>query len=69
MYFYKLDDIVNKYNNLYHSTIKVNPVDVKSNIYIDFNKECNEEDPRFEVGFHVRISKHKKIFAKGYTPN
>ena len=69
MYFYKLDDIVNKYDNLYHSTIKVNPVDVKSNIYIDFNKESNEEDPRFEVGYHVRISKHKKIFAKGYTPN
>ena len=60
----KLDDIVNKYNNTYHSKIKMKPFDVKSNTYIDFNKENNEEDPKFEDGDHVRISKYKNIFAK-----
>ena len=61
----KLDDIVNKYNNTYHSTIKINPVDVKSNTYIDFDKKNNKEDPKFNVGDHVRISKYKHIFEKG----
>ena len=45
------------------------PVDVKSNTYIDFSKEVNDNDPKFKVGDHVRISKCKNIFAKGYTPN
>ena len=52
----KLDDIVNKYNNTYHSTIKMKPVDVKSSTYIDFNKDNNKEDPKFKVDDHVRIS-------------
>ena len=38
VYIDKLDDIVNKYNNTYHSTIKMEPVDVKLSTYIDFNK-------------------------------
>ena len=42
-------------------------VDVKSNTHIDFNKENNKEDPKFEVGDHVGISKYKNIFAKAYT--
>ena len=45
------------------------PVDVKDNAYIDFKKEVNDKDPKFKVGDHVRISKYKNIFAKGYTPN
>ena len=45
------------------------PVDVKDNTYIDFKKEVNDKDPKFKVGDHVRISKCKNIFAKGYTPN
>ena len=45
------------------------PVDVKDNKHIDFKKEVNDKDPKFTVGDHVRISKHKNIFAKGYTPN
>ena len=63
------DDIVNKYNNAVHRTIKMKPVDVKDNAYIDFKKEVNDKDPKFKVGDHVRISKYKYIFAKGYTPN
>ena len=65
----KLDDIVDEYNNTYHRTIKMKPVDVKDNTYIDFEKEVNDKDPKFKVGDHVRISKYKNIFAKGYTPN
>ena len=45
------------------------PVDVKDNTYIDFKKEVNDKDPKFKVGDHVRISKYKNIFAKGYTSN
>ena len=64
-----IGDIVNEYNNTYHRTIKIKPVDVKNNTYIDFEKEVNNEDPKFKVRDHVRISKYKNIFAKGYTPN
>ena len=45
------------------------PVDVKDNTYINFKKEINDKDPKFKVGDHVRISKYKNIFAKGYAPN
>ena len=65
----KLDDIVKEYNNTYHKTIKMNPVDVKDDTYIDSSKEVNDKDPKFQVGDHVRISKYKSIFTKGYTPN
>ena len=55
----KLDHIVNKFNNTYHSTIKMKPIDVTSSTYIDFNKENNKEDPKFEAGDYVRISNIK----------
>ena len=44
------------------------PVNVKDNTYIDFGKESNNKDPKFQVGDYVRISKYKNIFAKVYTP-
>ena len=69
VYIDKLDDSVNEYNNTYHRTIKMKPIDVKDNTYIDFGKEVNDEDPKFKVGDHVRISNYKNIFAKGYIPN
>ena len=69
MYIDKLDDIVSEYDNTYHRTIKMKPIDVKDNTYIDLKKEVNDKDPKFRVGDHVRISKYKNIFAKGYTPN
>ena len=68
-YIDKLDVIVNKYNNTYHSTTKMKPVDVKSSTYIDFNKEINDENSEFKIGDIVRISKYKNIFSKGYTSN
>ena len=69
VYIDKLDDIVNKYNNKYHSTIKMKPVDIKSNTYIDSNKEINDQHPKFKIVDTLIISKYKNIFAKGYTPN
>ena len=69
MYINKLYDIVNKYNNTYLSTVKMNPIDAKSSMYIDFDKKNNKENPKFKVGENIRISKYKKIFAKGYIPN
>ena len=68
-YFDKLDDIVNEHNNTYHRTIKMRPVDVKDNTYINADKEVNNKDPKFKIGDHAKISKSKNIFAKGYTPN
>ena len=44
-------------------------VDVKSDTYIDSSKEINEKDPKFKIGYNVRISKYKNVFAKGYTLN
>ena len=64
-----LDDIVNKYNNTYHITIKMKPFDVKSSTYIDSSKEINDKDPKFKIGGIVKISKYKNLFAKYYVPN
>ena len=68
VYSNKLDKM-GEYNNTYHRAIKMKPFDVKDNTYIDFKKEVNDRDPKFKVGDHVRISKYKNIFAKGYTSN
>ena len=65
----KLNDIVNKYNNTYHSTIKMKPVDVKWNTYINSSKEINDKDHKFKIDDTVRISKYQNIFTNGYTPN
>ena len=69
VYINKLDDIVGEHNNTYHRTIKMKPVDVKVDTYIDFKKEVHDKIPKSKVSNHVKISKYKNIFAKGYTPN
>ena len=66
MYIDKYDDIVNKYNNKFHNKIKMNPVDVKLCIYVEFDKK---NGPKFKSGDIFHISKYKNILAKGYTPN
>ena len=67
----RLDNIVNEYNNRYHGKVQIKPVDVKDNTYIDSMELLlsNDKDPKFKVGNHVKISKYKNIFAKGYTAN
>ena len=70
VYINKLDDIMVEYNNNYHITIKMKPIDVKDNTYINnTDKKVNDKDLKFKTGDHVRISKYKNVFAKGYTPN
>ena len=69
VYFDMLDDTVNKYNNTVHRTIKMRPIDVTNDSFVEYNEESNKKDPKFKVGDHVRISKYKNIFAKGYAPN
>ena len=69
VYIDKLDDIVDDCNHACHRTIKIKPVDVKNNAYIEFKKDVIDKDSKFKVGDRVRISRYKNIFAKGYTPN
>ena len=67
VYIDKLDDIVNEYNNTYHRTIKMKPVDVKDNTYMDSNENVNDKDPKFKVGDHVRISKYKVSYTTNWS--
>ena len=69
VYFDLLDNIVDKYNNTVHRTMKMKPIDVASDSYAEYNEDSNITKPKFKVGDHVRISKCKKIFANGYTQN
>ena len=72
MYIDKLNDIVSEYSNTYHRRIKIKPVDVKFNTYIDSmelhsNKEINDKYHKFKIGDHEKISKYN--FAKRFTSN
>ena len=69
VYIDELDDIVDKYNNTYHRTIKMKCTGVKTSTYIDFDVENNNKNPKFKVSDHMKISKYKNIFTKGYTQN
>ena len=69
VYFDVLDNIANKYNNTVHRIIKMKPTDITSDSYAEYNEDFNEKQHKFRVGDHVRISKYKNIFAKGYTQN
>ena len=69
VYIDKLDDIVNKYIDTYHSTIKLISVNVKSSTYIDSSKEIDDQDSKYKIDYTVRISKYKNIFGKDYVPN
>ena len=69
MYIDKLDDMLNRYNNTYHSAIKMKPVDVNPDMHVEYNKENNKEGSKFKVGDHARISEYKNIFAKDFVPN
>ena len=68
IYYNVLDDVVKKYNNTKHSTIRIKPTDVRDNKRVNID-EHNEKDSRLKVGDRVRMSKFKNIFAKGYSPN
>ena len=72
MYIDKLANILNEYNNIYHTTwYKIKPIYVKSSSYIDFGVENRKYDrgPKFKVADHVRLWKYKNMFEKGYDQN
>ena len=58
VYIDELGDIVNEYNNTYHTTIKMKPIDVKDNTYINTDKEVNKKDPKFKGGVNIKVQKH-----------
>ena len=68
-YFDVLDDIVDNYNNTQHATIKMKPIDFKFNSHAEYNIDSNTKDAKSRIGDHVRISRYKNIFVKGYAPN
>ena len=68
VYFDVLNDIVDEYNNIYHRTIKMKPINVKPDSYAKYNFDSNHKNPKFKTSNHVRISEYKNIFAKGYAP-
>ena len=69
IYFDVLDDIINKYNNTVHRTIKMKPIEITDDYYVKSKEDFNKKDPKFKVSDHVRISKYTVISAKGYTLN
>ena len=69
IYFNALDDIIDTYNNTWHSSIKMKPKYVTDYSFAEYSEEFNKKDHKFKIGDHVRISKYKNTFAKGYTPN
>ena len=69
IYLYVLDDIVDKCNSTVHKTIKIKPIEVTNDYYAEYDEHPNKKNPKFKVGVNVRISKYKKMFAKGCTPN
>ena len=69
MFFDVLNDIVDKYNNTYHRTIEMKPIDVKHDSCPKYNVHSNGKDPKFKICGHAIISKYKNIFVKGYVPN
>ena len=71
VYFYVLNDIIKNCNNTYHKTIKMKSINVNTNYYAEYHVDSNKKDPdpKFQVCDHIRISKWKNIFPKGYTPN
>ena len=67
IYFDVLDYIFDRYNNTVHRTIKIKPIDVTGDSYVEYNEGSNKKDPKFKVNDHARTSKYKNIFAKGFA--
>ena len=59
-----LDDIVNKYNNTVHRTIKMRPIDITDDSYVEYDENPNKKDLKFNIGYHVRISNMKTFLLK-----
>ena len=69
VFFYFLDHLVDNYNNTYHRTIKIKPIDVKTDSCAENNVDSNKKDPKFQVDDYIRILNCKNIFSKVYSVN
>ena len=67
VYIYVLNDIINRYNNTVHKTIKIKPIAASNDV--ECNEDSNKKNPKFKIGDRVKISKYKNKFAKGYVSN
>jgi hypothetical protein len=70
-----LDKLMFEYNNRYHNTIKMKPIEAskqtnKVSVWYNYNQDIKPVGkPKFKVGDKVRISRIKGLFEKGYLPN
>ena len=64
MYIDKLNDIGNKYNNTYHRIVKMKLEDIKVNVYIEFNKEVHNKDPKNTKIFCILI--YSKLVGRSF---
>ena len=64
VYFDVLDDIINKYNNAVHRSIKMKQTDVTSGSYAKYNGDSNVTNPKLKIGDHVRISNRRTFLLK-----
>ena len=69
VYINKLNEMVDICNNTYRKKMKMKPADVMVDTYFVFHLGEKDKDPQFKIGSHVRISIHKNVFEKGYTPS
>ena len=69
VYYHVLDDIVKKYNNTYHSTIKMKPIDVKDNNFTEYIEESNEKDSKFKIGDYVTLNWSEGVFIINRVKN
>lgn len=69
VYINKLNEMVDICNNTYRKKMKMKPSDVKMDTYFAFHLGEKDKDPQFKIDSHVRISVHKNVFEKGYTPS
>ena len=60
MYIDKLNDMVNEYNNTYHRTIKMKPIEVKDNTYIDSIEEVNDKILSLKLVIILKYQKKKE---------
>ena len=69
-----IDDLVNEYNNKYHSSIKMSPIQGSKKINEKkirniYNFDKTKKPGKFEIGDRVRLSLEKNIFEKSYETN
>ena len=69
VYFDVLYDIVNKYNNTVHKTIKMKPIDITNDSYAEYNENPNKKDPKFKLVSMLEFQNIKTFLLRYILPN